>query len=237
MLRHALPLACFLALPAAAQDLSDDRVKQLALEAILENPEIVMEAVAILQAREAELAAAAQAQALADAGGALTDVPEGMIGGNPDGDVTVVEFFDYNCGYCRRAGPEVTALLAADDGVRLVYREWPVLGEGSEAAARVALASRAQGRYGEVHAALMGSRQRLDEAAALGIAEGLGLDMDRLRADMTAPAVEAHLAETMRLAQSLGFSGTPSFVIGDQTVPGFVEAEVMGELVEEARGG
>ncbi|WP_308915339.1 DsbA family protein [Jannaschia sp. LMIT008] len=241
-MRPTLPalLAATLALTplaAPAQDLSDERIKELALQAILENPDIVMEAVAIIQQREADAQAAQARATLESSRDLLTNDPNAPVGGNPDGDVTVVEFFDYNCGFCRRAAPEVAEMLERDGAVRVVYREWPILGEGSVFAARAALAARAQDRYADLHHALIGAGSRLDEATVMEIAEGVGLDVDRLRADMDAPEVQAHLDTSMRLAQSLGFSGTPSFVIGGELVPGMVDADAMLELVDAARDG
>jgi len=231
----ALALSTLLALPAAAQDFTEEEIKQLALQAILENPEIVMEAVSILQQREEE-AAAADARSTLDEGRALLERdPNAPVLGNPDGDVTVVQFFDYNCPYCRRAAEQVDALLERDAEVRVVYREWPILGEGSVFAARAALASREQGEYGAFHAALMGARGRIDEPIVMQIAEDLGLDLERLRADMQGPAVQAHIDTTFELAGSLGFTGTPSFVIGDALAPGLVDADTLVEMVEAAR--
>ncbi|KIT16381.1 DsbA family protein [Jannaschia aquimarina] len=225
------------ALPAAAQELTAEEVKRLALEAILENPEVVMEAIGILQEREAAEAAAQAQAALESSGDLLTADPNAPVLGNPDGDVTVVEFFDYNCPYCRRAGPEVAGLLEADGNVRVVYREWPILGEASVFAARAALASREQGLYEEFHEAMMAAEARLGEAQVMQIAEEVGLDTDRLRTDMEAPAVQAHIDTSMELARSLGFSGTPSFVVGDQMAPGLVETDQLIDMVEAAREG
>jgi len=231
-------LAVFLAitpLAASAQDLSDARIKELVYEAILENPQIIMDAVAILQQREDQAAAAAARSVLNDQRQLLENDPNAPVLGNPDGDVTVVEFFDYNCPFCKRAMPEVQALLDADPNVKVVYREWPVLGEGSVYAARAALAAREQGKYEEFHWALMGAKGRLEEARVLKIAADTGLDLDRLKADMNAPAVEEHIAASMQLAQALGFNGTPSFVIGDALVPGLVDFEQLQQYVDESR--
>ncbi|PWJ10933.1 DsbA family protein [Jannaschia seohaensis] len=231
----ALALSTLLALPAAAQNFTEEEIKQLALQAILENPEIVMEAVGILQQRE-QAEAQASARTTLDEGRALLERDENApVLGNPDGDVTVVEFFDYNCPYCRRAAEQVAVLLERDDNVRVVYREWPILGEGSVFAARAALASREQGMYGEFHEALMAARSRVDEPVVMQIAEEIGLDLDKLRADMEAPEVQTHIETTFALAQSLGFSGTPSFVIGDALAPGLIDADQLVELVETAR--
>lgn len=217
-----------------ADELDEARIKELVYEAIRENPEIVMEAVSILQRRD-EAAQAAAAQAILRDQGLLERDPNAPVLGNLEGDVTVVEFFDYNCPYCKRAMPEVQALLAADTGVRLVYREWPILGEGSVYASRAALAARAQGKYEDFHWALMGSRGRVTEPLVLRIAEEVGLDIEQLKQDMEAPEVEEHIASSKRMAQILGISGTPSFVIGDALVPGLIKAARLEELVREAR--
>ena len=233
MIVMALSLA--LPLQAAAQDISEDRVRELVLETIRENPEIVMEAVAILEARQAEAQAASQAEVLSRERDTLERDPNAPVLGNPEGDVTVVEFFDYNCPYCRRAKPEIEALLAADPDVRLVYREWPILGEGSVFATRAALAAREQGLYEDFHWALMGMSGRAEESSVLRIAEDIGLDIAQLRRDMEAPEIDAHIETSMRLAQALGITGTPSFVVGNALVPGVVDAEQLQTLVTDAR--
>jgi len=218
-----------------AQDLTDERIKELALQAIRENPQIIMEAVQILEAEQAAAQSQAQAEVLNNERRLLDRDSNAPVLGNPDGDVTVVEFFDYNCPYCKRAMAEVQGLLDGDDNVRLVYREWPILGDGSVFAAKAALASREQGKYEEFHWALMGMQGRAEEASVMRIAEEVGLDVERLREDMVAPEIQEHIATSMRLTQALGFSGTPSFVIGDNLVPGFVEVDQLRALVEETR--
>ncbi len=222
---------------AAAADLSEADVKKLALEAILENPEIIMQAVEILQAREAAEQAAQTELTLSAQRNLLENDPNAFVLGNPDGDVTVVEFFDYNCGYCKRAMPEVKALLASDPNVRLVMREWPILSEGSMFASRAALASREQGRYEDFHWALMEQRGRIEEAVVMRIAQDLGLDIQKLVVDMESEAVQDHLQTSTALTQSLGFGGTPSFVIGNELVPGMVDADEMKRLVALSRDG
>lgn len=233
--RIVVALSLALPLQAAAQDLSEDRVRELVLETIRENPEIVMEAVAILESRQAEAQAASQAEVLAEERDALERDPNAPVLGNPDGDVTVVEFFDYNCPYCRRAKPEIESLLEADPNVRLVYREWPILGEGSVVAARAALAAREQGLYEDFHWAMMGMNGRAEESSVLRIAEDIGLDIAQLLRDMEAREIDAHIQTSMRLAQALGITGTPSFVIGDALVPGVVDADQLQTLVSDAR--
>lgn len=223
------------AVPAFAQERSEEDIKALALQAILENPEIIMEAVQLLERNQGEAQAAQTALVLENQRELLENDPNAPILGNPDGDITIVEFFDYNCPYCKRAMGEVDALLAEDPNVRVVYREWPILGEGSVFASRAALAARKQGKYEPFHIALMTLPGRATEASVMRIAKSLDMDIAQLRADMNAPEVEAHIRNSVELGQMLGFSGTPSFVVGTTLLPGFVEANVLAEAVENAR--
>ena len=216
---------------APAQQMTNEQVKQLALEAILENPQIIMQAVAILEQRERERAASGANTVRLQ----LEQDPNSPNLGNPDGDVTVIEFFDYNCPYCRKAGQTVQELLASDANVRVIYREWPILGEDSVFASRAALAARAQGKYEEFHWALMNGEGRASEASILKLARHLDLDVEKLRADMTSPAVEAHIAQSSALARTLGFTGTPAFIVGDRTAPGMLSTDEITAMVAEAR--
>ena len=221
--------------PSPAAEFTEEEIKRLALEAILENPEIVLEAVEILREREAEAASRAKEEVLSNQRNLLENDPNAPEIGNPDGDVTVVEFFDYNCPFCKRASAEVAQLLEKDANVRVVYREWPILSEGSVVAARASLAARNQGKYQEFHEALMGLKGRADEASVMRVAKDVGLDLDRLREDMAAPEIDEHLQTTSALAQQLGFNGTPSFVVGDGLAPGFIELNELEAMVAEAR--
>ncbi|SEJ96868.1 Disulfide bond formation protein D precursor [Marinovum algicola] len=236
-MKRFLATTALLMLPIAAMadGMDEDRIKELVLEAIRENPGIVFEAAQLFEQQQQALQAQAAAQILDTEKATLENDPNAPVLGNPDGDVTVVEFFDYNCPYCRRVKPEMEALLAADPNVRVVYREWPILGDGSVFAARAALASRNQGKYEEFHWAMMQLKERAEEASILRTAEDIGLDVAQLRRDMNGPEIEEHIQTSMRLAQSLGFSGTPSFVIGDSLAPGLIQADQMIELVDQAR--
>ena len=216
---------------APAQQMTNEQVKQLALEAILENPQIIMQAVAILEQRERERAASGANTVRLQ----LEQDPNSPNLGNPDGDVTVIEFFDYNCPYCRKAGQTVQELLASDANVRVIYREWPILGEDSVFASRAALAARAQGKYEEFHWALMNGEGRASEASILKLARHLDLDVEKLQADMTSPAVESHIAQSSALARTLGFTGTPAFIVGDRTAPGMLSTDEITAMVAEAR--
>lgn len=228
-------LVFLLPFTAMAHGLSEERVKELVLEAIRETPEIVLEAVQIIEARQQADQVRAAAQVLSNERDALERDPNAPVLGNPDGDVTVVEFFDYNCPYCRRVKPHMEALLAADPNVRVVYREWPILGDGSVFAARAALASRNQGKYEEFHWAMMSLDGRAEEGSVLKAAEDIGLNLAKLRRDMKSPEIDQHIEASMRLSRELGFNGTPSFVIGDALAPGLIDADQMIEMVNQAR--
>ncbi len=212
---------------------TDVEVKELALEAILENPEIILEAVAILEQRERDQKNAGAAQVVAN----LEANNTAPVFGNPDGDITVVEFFDYNCGFCRRSGPALKALLDSDPNVRVIMREWPILGEASVFAARAALAARNQGKYEEFHWGLMTGAGRASEATVRQLATDLGMDVDKLMADMATMSVDAHIDESNQLARTLGFTGTPAFIVGGNLRPGFMNEEELKQAVNAAREG
>jgi len=209
--------------------------EELKQETIRKNPEIVLEALSILEQQKNEAQDAARKDILSQQRDVLENDPNAPVLGNPNGDVTVIEFFDYNCSYCKKVMPEVKSLIAADKNIRLVYREWPILGEGSVFAAKAALASRAQGKYEEFHWALMEMRNRADETTVLRIAEKVGLDIEELLKDMEKPTVSEHIAMSMRITQALGFNGTPSFIIGNNLIPGFVEKDALADYVSKAR--
>ena len=231
----ATALMTLLPFGAAAQSMSDDEIKALALEAIRENPQIIMEAIALIEEQRSAAQAATQAEILLRQRAFLENDPNAPSVGNPDAETVIVEFFDYNCPYCKRAAGDVKALLAADDDVRVVYREWPILGEGSILASRAALAARNQGKYAEMHWGLMEMRGRAEEAAIFALARSIGLDVDQLREDMQSDAVNSHIAASDQLAQNLGFTGTPAFVIGDALVPGAIPLAELQQYIAEAR--
>ncbi len=223
--------------PLAAQGttMSEEQLRAFVLDTIRQNPEIIAEAIGILQQRQQDQQEAQRQQVLSEQGELLRNDPNAPVLGNPDGDVTIVEFSDYNCPYCKRSAPELAALMQEDGNIRLVMREWPILTPGSKVAARAALAARKQGKYRQMHEALIGLRGKVDEAGVMKVAREQGLDLERLRADMKAPEVDAHLSLTSSLAKALGLSGTPGFVIGDQIIPGFIDKAQMADLVAKAR--
>ena len=236
ILTACLSLICTFgtARPGAAE-LSTAEVKQLALEAILENPEIIRQAIDLLRQND-KAAAAVKSQALLQNERArLERDPNAPLLGNLDGDVTIVEFFDYNCPYCKRATAELNTLLAQDANVRVVLREWPILGEASVYATRASLAARKQDKYAKFHQALMAAKGRLAPANVMAIAKAIGLDTARLQADMQGPEIDQHIETSMQLAQALNFSGTPAYVIGSALAPGMVSADDLQDMVTQAR--
>lgn len=218
-------------LTEAGPDAFEERVRTY----LLENPEVIAEALQRLQERR-RVAERSEVQSIikATADELLRD-PASPVGGNPDGDATLVEFFDYNCPYCRKMGPVMVELEALDPKLRIVYKEFPILGPNSTAAAKVALAVHRQGKYTEFHKAMMQAQGSADEASALEVAQKLGLDMERLKQDMNAPDIQAAIDRNLALAQALRINGTPSFVIGDQIIPGQTILRVLQEQIERAR--
>ena len=204
---------------------------------ILDNPEVVMEAVNIVRLRDKTEREERWLAALAEIGDDLRHDPAVAVGGNPGGDVTVVEFYDYKCQYCRQFGPQLAAVLAADPGVRFVFREFPILGPESTMAARASLAATRQAPdlFVAYHSALMDTHGFLDEAAVLQVAAEVGLDPDLLAIDMNDPSVDRSLDANFEFAAALGIDGTPGFVIGDTVVPGYVDASEILRLVQIAR--
>ena len=155
--------------------------------------------------------------------------------GNPQGDTVLVEFSDYNCGFCRKAAPEVAAFLASDPGVRLVVHEIPIFGEGSHYAARAALAAQAQGKYPQFHQAMLAMRGKAEQASVLRVAREVGLDVERLQRDMQSRRITAQIDRSLALADEIGLVGTPSFIAGDRAVFGYLSKADLAELVAEAR--
>lgn len=217
------------------EGLTEARIKELALEAILENPEIIEQAIGLLQQKQLARQQADVASILAERRNELEEDPNAPVLGNPAGDVTLVEFFDYNCPYCKRAMQEVKTLLQAEPNIRLVYREWPILSPGSIFAARAALAARKQGKYEEFHWALMGFKGKVEEGSTIKIAKEVGLDVEKLKVDMLAPEIEEHIRLSMNLAEALNINGTPAFIAGEKVYPGLLTSEQLSQAIEDAR--
>lgn len=216
-----------------------DGVEKVVGEYLRRNPEVLIEAVKAFHDSE-EVAERERIQnALAENRDQLENDPTSPVGGNPEGDVTLVEFFDYRCGYCKRVFPSVVELLNSDGNLRFVFKEYPILGEASVKAARAAQAAWRLDRdkYFAFHTALMNSKGGLSEKRILKIAAESGLDADRLGEAMDDPGIDKILQRNFKLADALGIGGTPAFVIGDHLIPGAVDLETLRELVAAERGG
>ena len=214
-----------------------EATREIIREYLLERPEVLEEAMIALRTRRQEEKRARTQAAIADNRAVLLSHEMSPVSGNPDGDVTLVEFFDYACGYCKRSLSVMMNLLKGDPQLRIVWKEFPVLGPVSRIAARASTAAARQGRYLEFHEAVMGTGDGLSEESLLAIAERVGLDVERLQRDMADPAIEAYLEETRQLARELGIDGTPAFLIGDTLVPGAVGEARLKQLIAEARSG
>ncbi|MCB2056148.1 MAG: DsbA family protein [Geminicoccaceae bacterium] len=218
---------------SVATDLPAEAIEQIVKDYLLREPEVIMQALQRLQERQAE-AEAAQAQAMLEAhADAIVDDPrDGVI--NPEGDVTLVEFFDYRCGYCRGMAAGLQKMVEEDPGLRLVLKEFPILGEDSLRAARAALAAKEQGAYAPFHDALMGAAD-MSMDGIRRLAERHGLDVARLEADMASPAIGQQIDDTLELGQALGITGTPSFILGERIIPGAAPLPQLAQMIEAER--
>ena len=217
-----------------------DEIGSIVREYLIAHPEVLQEAMAALDKRQQAAEAEKHQAAVKDNAKALFSSPNQVTLGNPKGDVTFVEFFDYNCGYCKHAMGDMLALLK-DPNLKVVLKEFPVLGPGSVEAAQVAVAVRMQDptgqKYLDFHQKLLGGRGQADKAHALAAAKEAGLDMARLEKDMASPEVKTTLTENFKLAETLGMNGTPSYVIGNDVVVGAVGLDALRQKVSMARCG
>ena len=232
-----MPSQLAAAAPATATPMTGDKVAlgKAIREYLIANPEVLVEAMQELERKQDSQQNTAAQKAIQENHAALVSDPESPIAGNPNGDVTIVEFSDYQCPYCKRTHPVVKALLASDPKVKLVFKDLPILGEASKIAAFAALASRAQHKHLAFNDALMEFNGKLDREKIMQIAGSVGLDVAQLQKDMEDPKLKEIIDHNMALASALGVRGTPAFVIGDQFVPGAIDADTLKQLVSEAR--
>jgi protein-disulfide isomerase len=235
-----LAAACVAPLaPAAAQQSAPDKsaIEQIVKDYLLAHPEVIVESLNAFQRKQEAAEVEAQRNALVSRQDELFKNPASPVLGNPKGDVTLVEFFDYQCGYCKSVHDDVRRLIDSDTKVRLVYKEFPILGPASITASRAALAAQRQGKYDALHVALMENRGQLDDDKIFRIAGSVGLNLDQLKKDMQAPEIDDALQRNLRLASELNIRGTPAFVVGDQIIPGAVSLDKLKELIAAGRAG
>jgi protein-disulfide isomerase len=225
------------AVPASAQQtFSDDQkhaIEGIIKDYLMAHPEVLQDAMAALDKKQQDAEAEKARTSIKDNNATLFNSPHQVVLGNPQGTTTVVEFFDYNCGYCKKALPDMLTLLKTNSNIKFVLKEFPVLGEGSVEAAHVAVAARMQDptgkKYIEFHQKLLGGRGPADKAHALAVAKDVGFDMPRLEKDMDSAEVKTTIDEDMKLADALGVNGTPSYVIGGELVVGAVGLDALKE--------
>ena len=202
---------------------------------LIHNPDVLIEALRGAEDKLNREADANAAKVLSDRRSEIFDDPETPVGGNPRGDVTIVEFFDYRCPYCKQVLPSLQALLKEDHKLRFLYKEMPVLGPQSVIAAHAALAAQRQGKYEAFHTAMMATKGQITEETVYKVAGSVGLDIDRLKQDMSAPDIEQALKANLALANALNIHGTPGFIVGKHIVPGAVELDTLRSMVADAR--
>jgi len=211
-------------------------IEKIVKDYLIANPEIFLEVQTALESKLEQQQAERLKAAIAENARDIYRDPAADVAGNPQGDITVVEFFDYNCGYCKRGLHDVIKLIESDPKVRVVFKELPILSKGSEEASRVAIAAGKQGKYWDMHKAMLEAKGVMNEANALQIATKLGLDMDKLKKDMASPEVQAEIEKSEALAKKMGVNGTPHFLVGNRAIPGAPEdlyeqlAKNVGEL-------
>jgi len=247
--RFLAPAALALALcgapaVASAQSFNDAQrgeIQKIMKDYLLTHPEILEEVSAELTKRQAAAEAEKHAAAVSANANTIFNSPRGVTIGNKDGDVTFVEFFDYNCGYCKKAMTDMVEIMKDDPKLKVVLKEFPVLGPGSVEAAQVAVAVRMQDptgkKYLAFHQNLLGGRGQADKARSMAAAKEAGLDMVRLEKDFSSPEVRATIEENFKLAESMGMNGTPSYVIGKQVIIGAVGIDALKEKISNARCG
>ena len=203
-------------------------IENIVRDYILEHPEILPQAMDNLQKRMTE-------QGITRNYDQIFNDPDSVVGGNPHGNVTIVEFFDYTCGYCKLMNPALNQLVKSDGKIRFIYKEWPVRGSVSDFAAHAAIAAVAQGKYIQFHNALYAAQGELSNERVLNIARQQGLDLDKLKVDMSSAKTSAIIRRNRQLGQDLGFNGTPTFIVGREIIPGAVSLDEMAAAVKRAR--
>ncbi|MGH6931531.1 MAG: DsbA family protein [Dongiaceae bacterium] len=205
---------------------------------LLAHPEVIIESVQLFQVEQERLKAELAAKSLVDRRQELVYAPNSPVVGDPDGDVAVVEFFDYQCPYCKvMANNKFMETLEQDGNIRIVFKEFPILGPESEYAARAALAAHRQGKYRELHQAFMAFKGKMKFEDVIKIAEEHGLDIEQLKKDMESQEVAQELADNHALAKAVGISGTPAFIINDELFPGAVDMSEIMKRIAAARQG
>jgi protein-disulfide isomerase len=214
-----------------------EEIESVIYDYLLKNPEVLVEAFSVLQAREQLAKKANLSQTLVSIDETLYNDPWSPQGGNLEGSVTIIEFFDYRCGYCKKVFPDIQKVIADDSDIRVIYKEFPILGDDSVFASRASIAIWLTWpeKYHDFHAAMMGSRGTLSETRVFEYAASIGVDLDDLKQAMKSEIIDQSIIKTAELARLLNISGTPGFIIGNELIPGAISLDDIKELVEIAR--
>jgi len=225
--------------PQSSSAMPKDRaaLDQAIHDYLMAHPDVVVDALKAAQAQADAQAAEQSRRVIATKRKELLDSPDDLVQGNPKGDVTLVEFFDYRCPYCKQVEPSLDALLKEDGKLRIVYKEFPILGEPSVFATHVALAAKKQGKYAEFHRAMMATKGDITDETVLNVATSLGLDVSKIKADMNGPAIDKVIDTNYTLADALSIQGTPAIIIGDTLIPGAVDLDTLRKDIAAARSG
>jgi protein-disulfide isomerase len=241
--RLAACAAALLALAPAAlaegsfNDGQKKEIGEIVRQYLLENPEVLLDVSRALEAKQQDQEQEQRASVLQSNADQIFRSPADYVAGNPKGDVTLVEFFDYNCGWCKKGLPEVVNLIEKDKNLRVVLKEFPIFGGDSDYAAMAALAAKKQNKYWELHQAMLSHEGKVTKASVDEIAAKLGIDVAKLKEDMKDPVIAKELADTHALAQSLAINGTPAFIIDDKVSPGYLPADGLTAMIEQVRAG
>ncbi len=230
----ALSAPAFAADAPALTDAQKSEIEKIVREVLEKNPEIIVNAATAYQKKQAEEADKKSAEAVIKLKDKLFDAKD-PVEGNPKGTIQIVEFFDYNCGYCKKVHDPLLDLVKSEKDVKLIYKQMPILSDSSKTAAKAALAAEMQGKYKPVHEALMAHKGGLDDATIMDLAVKAGADKDKLKKDMEGPEVKARIDTSLDLANQIGARGTPTFIFEDKLVPGAMSLDEMKKLVEQIR--
>jgi len=239
--RLATAAAALLALTSGAfadgsfTDAQKKEIGEIVRQYLIENPEVLLDVSKALEAKQQEQESAQRSAVLQSNADQIFRSPADYVAGNPKGDVTMVEFFDYNCGWCKKGFPEVVNLIDKDKNLRVVLKEFPIFGGDSDYAAMAAIAAKKQNKYWELHKAMFEHEGKITKEAVDELASKHGIDMAKLKDDMKDPSVAKELADNHALAQALNINGTPGFIIDDKVSPGYLPADGLAQMIDQVR--
>lgn len=230
-----LAMTPYAAAEGSFSDAQKKDIGEIVRQYLMDNPEVLLDVSKALEAKQQEAESSQRVKTLEANAKAIFHNPNDFVAGNPDGDVTMVEFFDYNCGWCKKGYPEVMNLLGKDKNLRLVLKEFPIFGGDSDYAAMAVIAAKNQGKYWDLHTALFAHEGKVTKQVVDEIAKEKGIDIDKLKADMKSPEVAKIIADNHEMASQLAINGTPAFIVDDKVSPGYLPADGLAAMIGEVR--